>query len=95
MKIFILTTKTTHHIYFVKKIATYYDIHTTILETKPVIPLFDTFHSFENDREIYEREELLREKILLLKNIVKRLSSIISIARGVLNSYQNINQILL
>ena len=62
MKIFILTTKTTHHIYFVKKIATYYDIHTTILETKPVIPLFDTFHSFENDREIYEREELLREK---------------------------------
>jgi len=64
MKIIILTTLTPHHIYFVKKVSEHFGIHTTILEKESLVPPFNTYHSFEKEREQYERKELLQEEKL-------------------------------
>jgi len=55
MKLAVLTTQTLHHTYFLKEIAHACSDLSVILETKyPKYP-FDVHHSFEKDREEYER----------------------------------------
>ena len=76
MKIIILTTLTPHHIYFVKKVSEHFGIHTTILEKESLVPPFNTYHSFEKEREQYERKELLQEENFALLDMVGRLNLI-------------------
>ena len=66
MKIIILTTLTPHHIYFVKKVSEYFGIHTTILEKESLVPPFNTYHSFEKEREQYERKRIIAGRKTLL-----------------------------
>lgn len=64
MKIIILTTETPHHLYFVNQISNFFDISAVISEQKALKPSFETFHSFEEERDLYEKN-----KFLLNKNI--------------------------
>ena len=59
MKIAILTTDTTHHLYYVWKLAQRYELGAVFLETKALTPPFETGHPFEDLREEYERDVLL------------------------------------
>jgi methionyl-tRNA formyltransferase len=57
MKIAILTTQTPHHAYFVKEIAHRYpDVH-VIDETRTLHAPFESSHTFEADRDEYERSQ--------------------------------------
>ena len=59
MKIVILTTDTTHHLYFAWKIASLYPLTAVFFETKKHEPPFAVTHPFEQERDAYEREHLL------------------------------------
>ena len=54
MKIVVLSTETPHHAKFVDAINSAFSIELTILETKMYRQTFDTWHSFETEREQYE-----------------------------------------
>ncbi|MFC1584529.1 formyltransferase family protein [Fibrobacterota bacterium] len=56
MKIVLLTTQTTHHTYFVKKVLEQYALEAVFLEEQPVQPPFEVNHPFEAERETYERD---------------------------------------
>lgn len=58
MKIIILTTDTPHHLFFVKKIASLFNISAIVLEEKILSPDFKTFHNFEKLRDMYESKQL-------------------------------------
>ena len=60
LRIVILTTETPHHIYFVKELSSYFEIKGVAVETLRLTPPFKTYHHFENEREIYEKQELLQ-----------------------------------
>jgi len=60
MRIAVLTTDTTHHLYFIKEISSYFKINGIALEKYGVKPKFDTYHSFEDERDEYEKQELLK-----------------------------------
>ena len=60
MKIALLTTDTTHHRYFCWKLQDRFPIDLVLLESRSAKPDFETHHSFEDQRDVYEREELLR-----------------------------------
>lgn len=55
----ILTTDTTHHLYFVWKLSQSFQLSGIFLETKSLKPAFETSHSFEKRRDDYEKEVLL------------------------------------
>ena len=61
MKFVLLTTDTTHHTYFAWKLNEVCPLHAVFLETKGIIPHFETFHPFEALRDAYERETLLKD----------------------------------
>ena len=61
MKVVLLTTDTIHHTYFAWKLNEVFPLHAVFLETKGVIPHFETFHPFEALRDAYERETLLKD----------------------------------
>jgi len=61
MKVVLLTTDTTHHTYFAWKLNEVFPLHAVFLETKGIIPHFETFHPFEALRDAYERETLLKD----------------------------------
>ena len=61
MQIAILTTDTPHHIYFIREIANYFNICGIAVEKFGIMPPFDIYHSFEDEREHYEQKELLNE----------------------------------
>ncbi len=73
MKLIILTTDTTHHLYFIKSISKHYNIEAVLLEKKSNIPKFDTYHPFEGSRDIYEKKELLNGKDIKFKYFCKTL----------------------
>jgi len=62
MRILLLTTKTPHHLYFAKLISSNFNLVSTILEMKSVIPKFTVDHEFEAERDEYENKILLEEK---------------------------------
>ena len=64
LRIAILTTETPHHIYFIKEISTYFELTGIAVETEALTPLFDAHHPFEDERDRYEKLELLKgEKV--------------------------------
>ncbi len=70
MKILILTTETTHHNYFVKKIHEISDDLFVIYETKkPKVPEFKIYHKFEDEMVKYERNLWFNSKNKKLKFI--------------------------
>ena len=56
MKIIILTTQTTHHTKFVMDIIAKYPNTKIIQENEQIKAKFDTYHNFQSQQEIYERE---------------------------------------
>lgn len=58
MKIVVLTTQTLHHAYFLRELTRKYPLELVLTETKPVLPQFETYHPFEDERDAYEMREL-------------------------------------
>jgi len=59
MRAVILTTDTTHHLYFARQLAMQFQVVGIYLETSPFAPTFSVHHTFEDDRERFERDTLL------------------------------------
>ena len=57
----ILTTKSLHHIYYVKKIYSNYKNIITILEKKTIKPSFNTNVDFEKKRILFEKKKIKKE----------------------------------
>lgn len=74
MKLVILTTETYHHTYFVRELMKSYDDVHVILESQGVTPPFPVHHSFESDRDAYEREALFEGKDAKMGDYVKPVS---------------------
>lgn len=64
MKIAILTTDTSHHLYFVRQVLKFHKISAIVVERKCLTPSFETRHSFEADRDEYEASVLLENQRL-------------------------------
>jgi len=62
MRIIVLTTKTPHHLYFVKEVSTVFNITGIAVESRTLKSPFNTHHFFEDERDQYEITELLQEK---------------------------------
>lgn len=71
MKLAILTTQTTHHSYFVKRIKKFFSIDVVILETKSVVPKFDTDHKFEKERIDYEKKLFFNGEDVLIPDLTR------------------------
>jgi len=59
MDIVLLTTNTTHHLYYAWKLSERFDLQAIFLETQSPTPNFETEHPFEKQRESYEQDVLL------------------------------------
>jgi methionyl-tRNA formyltransferase len=59
MRVVLLTTETTHHTYYVARLAETATIAAIVVETSTPKPPFDVLHPFEVARDEYEREVLL------------------------------------
>jgi methionyl-tRNA formyltransferase len=59
MRIGILTTDTTHHYYFIKEVVKSFDIACILLEERLLTAPFATRHVSDDQRDSYERDELL------------------------------------
>ena len=60
MRVVLLTTDTTHHTYFAWKVHEVCSLAGIFLETRPLVPPFETFHPFEAERDAFERDVLLQ-----------------------------------
>jgi methionyl-tRNA formyltransferase len=56
MKIVILTTETLHHTFLVREINKVFQLEMVFVETASVSSPFEVYHSFEREREIYEKK---------------------------------------
>jgi folate-dependent phosphoribosylglycinamide formyltransferase PurN len=61
MKIVLLTTDTTHHTFYAWQLSQYFPLQAIFVETRCWKPPFETFHSFEELRDNYERSVLLAD----------------------------------
>lgn len=59
MRLALLTTDTSHHLYFARKVAEHFPWATLFLETRSPRWAFETSHPFERRRDEYEQEVLL------------------------------------
>ncbi len=58
MRTVILTTDTLHHTYFVEHVSQSFDLSAVLVEARPAaVPPFETGHSFETERDDYERSK--------------------------------------
>lgn len=71
MKVVLLTTETTHHTYFAWQVSQHFPLRAIMLETRSVIPPFDTFHPFEERRDAYERDFLLGATSPIISDIAE------------------------
>lgn len=71
MNITLLTTDTTHHLYYALKISEQYPLKTIFLETRTVDPGMDTSHPFEDIQDEYDRSELLNGSSLSIDQIAE------------------------
>jgi len=69
MNIVILTTQTTHHTYFVLELVKEFEVNAVFVERTVNTAFFDTHHSFEDDRDIYEKAVFFDNKELSLENV--------------------------
>ena len=74
MKVVLLTTDTTHHTFFAWKLNARFPLQAIFLETRSVLPCFDTFHPFEDLRDAYERDVLLAGFSSTISNIAETYS---------------------
>lgn len=63
MKLAILTTETLHHLYFLKKLRSKFEICAVFLEDSNNKAPFDTSHPVEKERDEYELEDWFKGKI--------------------------------
>jgi len=68
MKVVILTTQTTHHTYFVRELGKEFEVNAVFVERTVNKAVFDTHHSFEDDRDIYEKAVFFDNKEPRLEN---------------------------
>ena len=61
MRIVLLTTDTPHHTYYAWKIHEVFAWQAIFIETKSLKPPFNTAHPFEEQRDEYEKHELLKD----------------------------------
>ncbi|WP_204106218.1 MULTISPECIES: formyltransferase family protein [Spirulina sp. CCY15215] len=61
MNIILLTTNTSHHLYYAWKITERFSLKAIFLETSSVQPPFETYHPFEKLQTSYEKETLLSQ----------------------------------
>src|SRR4051812_47354533 len=59
MRLGVLTTSTSHHTWWVWQLAERGVLAGVVLEERTLQPAFDSHHPFEDERDAYEREELL------------------------------------
>jgi len=72
MKTVLLTTETSHHVYFAQKVAESFPWEAIFLETQvPAKPPFETSHPFEGERDRYEQQTLLKGKPLRFQDVAK------------------------
>jgi methionyl-tRNA formyltransferase len=65
MKVVLLTTDTIHHRFFASQVNRFFPISSVLLERRPLRAPFETFHPFEDKRDTYERNILLRTGLAL------------------------------
>lgn len=70
MKLAVLTTKTTHHTWFIQKLNESYKDIFCILETESLKAKFQTEHPFERERDLYEQSHILNNKDHQIKDLV-------------------------
>jgi len=68
MKIVILNQAKNHHKYLIKSLSEYFSITAIVVEKKPLEPKFETFHPYENEQDIYEKEVLLKNENINLSH---------------------------
>ena len=71
MNVVLCTTDTTHHTYFAWKLRERFPLRAIVLETKQKVPPFETFHPFEELRDRYEQDILLKDCNLKLKDLAE------------------------
>lgn len=59
MRVLLLTTETTHHVYFAEQVAEATELVGIVCETDALAPPYPVAHEFEGRRDEYEREVLL------------------------------------
>lgn len=59
MNVALLTTETSHHLFFAAEVAARHQLALVVVETGALVPPFETRHPFEDERDAYERENLL------------------------------------
>lgn len=70
----LLTTETTHHLYFAEEISRLHPLRAILVETGVAAAPFETFHPFEAERETYEREALLGGRAVAFEGIAETLA---------------------
>lgn len=61
-KIYLLTTKTLHHLYFLKRIENNFKISKILVETKSIKPKFKIGPTYEKKRYIFEKKAFFQNK---------------------------------
>lgn len=67
LKIVLLTTNTSHHIYFARKFSEQYNLSHIIIESKKIKFNYDTSHLFEKKIDDYEKKYFQNKKITFNK----------------------------
>ncbi len=75
MKIVVLNQGKLHHKYLISRLSEYYEISLIAVEENQLIPPFDTYHPYEKDQELYERDMLLKNTDINLNQISKTINS--------------------
>ncbi len=75
MKIVILNQGKNHHKYLISKLSEHFQISLIIVEKNQLKPDFDTYHSYENQQDSYEKEVLLKNTDIKLNDISRTIES--------------------
>ena len=71
LRIILLTTETSHHLFYASKLSERFSLDSIFVETRPAIAPFETFHAFEKKRDEYESECLLRGEKIAFSNFAE------------------------
>ena len=66
----ILSTETNHHLYYVWQLLELCTVEAVILESNSLSPKFETNHKFENEREEYEKFQVLKDGPKKFENLL-------------------------
>ena len=59
MKIVILNQGKQHHKYLISKLSEHFEVSLIIVEKNQLKPAFNTYHFYEEQQDLYEKEVLL------------------------------------